>query len=398
MHASSELPAPDAAARVHSDDVAALIHRRIVAAGGWIDFSDYMDLALYAPGFGYYSAGSTKFGAAGDFVTAPEISTLFARCVARAIEPVIRRGPGNQILEFGAGTGVLAAGVLQALDRAGAPPERYRILEVSADLRERQHGTLTERVPDLLPRVDWLDALPSAFDGVVLANEVADALPVSCFCTGSGAGADRIRARGVAVAGDGFRWAEGPASDALRERVAAIETSVGVSFPAGFSSEVSLNLPAFVGGIGQVLRDGVCLIVDYGLPRRELYASGREQGTLVCHYRHRAHADPFLYPGLQDITAWVDFTSVAEAADAAGLRVDGYVSQAQFLIAAGIEQEFLAAGSTGAGEAPRLQLSREMQALLMPGEMGEKFKVMCLLKGAARLAPEFDRHDQRHRL
>jgi len=396
MHASPELPEPSADALAHSDRLAMLIRQRIEAAGGWLDFSAYMDLALYAPGLGYYSAGATKFGASGDFVTAPEVSGLFARCLARAVEPVVRRGADNAILEFGAGTGALAAGILEALARADTLPARYRILEVSADLRERQRQTLRARVPDLLPLVDWLDELPAAFDGVVIANEVADALAVSRFRIDvADAG---ISALGVAAAGDGFGWAERPAPEALRQRVEAIEASIGKTLPASYVSEVSLKLPAFVGGLGDVLRDGVCLVIDYGLPRRELYAPDRCDGTLICHYRHRAHADPFRYPGLQDITAWVDFTSLAEAATAAGMRVDGFTTQAQFLIAAGIEDEFFAASSTDAGERARLTLSREMQTLLMPGEMGEKFKVMWLGKGTAALAPEFDSHDRRHRL
>lgn len=396
MHAPTELPEPDATALEHSEKLAALIRERIAAADGWIDFAAYMDLALYAPGLGYYSAGAAKFGAAGDFMTAPEISALFAGCVARAIEPIVARGSDQVILELGAGTGLLAAGVLSSLARVGTLPARYLILEVSADLRDRQRRTLSERAPDLLALVDWLDEPPSGFDGVVLANEVADALAVARFRID--AGEDRVRELGVMAAEDGFRWAERAAPESLRERVGALEASIGEPFAAPFTSEVSMSLPAFVGELGRVMRDGLCLLIDYGLPRRELYAPGRSDGTLICHYRHRAHADPFLYPGLQDISAWVDFTALAEAAAAAGLRVDSFMTQAGFLLAAGIEDEFLAAGADSRDPRSRVSLSREMQTLMMPGEMGEKFKVICLGKGNATLAPPFELHDHRHRL
>lgn len=397
MDGYSDLPRPGDAALALSAELSDLIRRRIGERGGWIDFSEYMELALYAPGLGYYSAGATKFGPAGDFVTAPEVSGLFARCVARAMAPLIRRGPGNAILELGAGTGALAAGILRTLAHDRALPAAYRILEVSADLRDRQRRTLAERAPDYLPLVEWLDEPPARFDGVCLANEVADALPFSRFRIG--AGDARVEALGVAAADDGFRWSGRAAPGPLRDAVAAIETAVGAPLPVGYRSEVSPTLPGFVGSIAGALRDGIALLIDYGLPRRELYAPGRSGGTLACHYRHRAHEDPFLNPGLQDITAWVDFTAIAAAASKAGLRVDGYTTQAEFLVAAGIEAEFLARGAAGPNEArSRVERSREMQTLLMPGQMGERFKVMWLGAGSAALAPEFDRCDQRHRL
>ncbi|MFQ5634242.1 MAG: class I SAM-dependent methyltransferase [Gammaproteobacteria bacterium] len=394
MHVSTDLPEPDADALAHSGRVAALIRERIEAAGGWVDFADYMDLALYAPGLGYYSAGSVKLGAAGDFVTAPEVSGLFSRCVARAVAPVIGRGAGQVVLELGAGTGAMAAGVLQALADEHALPARYRILEVSADLRERQQRTLRERIPALLPLVEWLDTLPGAIDGVILANEVADALPVSRFRIG--AGRERVCELGVVADGDSFRWASRTAPDALCEAVGVVETGIGSPLPPGYVSEIGMRVPALVGSLRAALNDGACLLIDYGLPRRELYSRQRREGTLICHYRHRAHADPFLFPGLQDITAWVDFTALAEAAVAAGLRVDGFMTQARFLMAAGLESEFLAAGARNPDS--RLALSRETQTLLLPGEMGEKFKVMWLGKGAAMPGARFAPHDQRHRL
>jgi len=396
MYTPIDLPEPGADERTHSDKLRKLMRQRIAAAGGWIDFAEYMNLALYAPGLGYYSAGATKFGAAGDFVTAPEVSDLFARCVARAIAPILARDGNQSVLEVGAGTGALAADVLNTLARDGAEPDQYRILEVSADLRDRQRQTLQARAPDLVSRVEWLDQLPPQFDGVILANEVLDAFPVSRFQIA--ADGESVRALGVGIDGDGFCWADQPASQALLECVAAIEESIGARLPAGFASEVSMSLAPFVAGWADVLRDGACLLIDYGLPRRELYALQRPDGTLICHYRHRAHADPFHLPGLQDITAWVDFTATAEAAVAVGLRVDGYMTQAQFLIAAGIEAEFQHAGEAQSDAESRLALSREMQVLLMPGEMGERFKLMWLSRGDAAPPPSFEQYDQRHRL
>jgi SAM-dependent MidA family methyltransferase len=396
MYTPIELPEPGADERAHSDKLSALLRQRIAAAGGWVDFAEYMNLALYAPGLGYYSAGATKFGAAGDFVTAPEVSDLFARCVARVIAPIMERDAPQSVLEVGAGTGALAAGVLNTLARDGAVPDQYRILEVSADLRERQRQTLAERAPDLASCVEWLDELPARFDGVVLANEVLDALPVSRFHIADES--QPVRVLGVGIDGDALCWIDRPASQALCEQVATIEASIGARLPARFESEVSMNLAAFVAGLGDVLGDGACLLIDYGLPRRELYAPQRSDGTLICHYRHRAHADPFYLPGLQDITAWVDFTATAEAAAAADLRVDAFMTQTQFLIAAGIEAEFQLAGEAHADAESRIALSREMQILLMPGEMGERFKLMWLGRGVAAPPPSFAQYDQRHRL
>ncbi|MBT8444027.1 MAG: SAM-dependent methyltransferase [Gammaproteobacteria bacterium] len=392
MNAKTELPEPGPDAIAHSAELGRLIRARIRAADGWLDFSEYMQLALYAPGLGYYSGGATKFGESGDFVTAPEVSSLFSRSIARAVAPV--SGAGKQILEFGAGTGTMAAGILETLSRDHALPDRYLILEVSADLCDRQRRTLGERVPDLVPLVVWLDELPPPFDGVVLANEVIDALAASRFRIVDDE--EHVHALGVSIDRGSLAWAERPAPMSLREFVEAIESAMGHALPPGYVAEVRMELPGFVDSVGSVLRSGIGVFIDYGLPRRELYASERSAGTLLCHYRHRAHADPFFYPGLQDITAWVDFTALANAAVAAGMRVDGYATQASFLIAAGIENEFLAAG--GADTQARLTLSRQMQTLLMPGEMGEKFKVMWLGKGDAALGAGFESIDQRQRL
>lgn len=375
-----------------------MIRDRIAAADGWIDFSEYMDLALYAPGLGYYSAGAEKFGAGGDFVTAPEISVLFGRCVARALAEILREIPSGVVLELGAGTGAMAADILGALERDGHPPDRYLILEVSADLRERQRRTLQERVPMQARRVEWLDTLPDpGIDGVILANEVLDALPVSRFTVGG----DGLHRQGVAVSGQDFCWRRKPACERTRKRVDGIQVDLEAGFPVDYTSEYCPSLPAFISGLAGALNRGLIMLVDYGLPRRELYHRDRYRGTLMCHYRHHAHADPFLYPGLQDISAWVDFSAVAEAAGAAGLGVGGYTSQANFLLAGGVDEEFTAVlekDSAQAGSRSHAELAGQLQMLMMPGQMGERFKVMGLSRGIETLPAGFAGRDFRHLL
>ncbi|MFO1356459.1 MAG: SAM-dependent methyltransferase [Gammaproteobacteria bacterium] len=389
MQTPFDLPEPTAGARAHSAHLAALIHERINAAGGWIDFADYMDLALYAPGLGYYSAGATKLGAAGDFVTAPEISPLFARCLARAIAPVLQALPGADILELGGGSGALAAGLIPALARLGALPRRYRMLEVSADLGERQRALLGAQAGPQWPAVEWLEALPGeAFRGVVIANEVADALPVSRFTIRDGA----VQALGVGARSGGFAWAARPADPGLAAAVASRLPDGASAFAEGYTSEISRRLPAWIAALSATLGEGALVLCDYGMTRREYYHPQRVQGTLTCHYRHRAHDDPFRHPGLQDITAWVDFTAVAEAAVAGGLAVAGYATQAHFLLDAGLGQEL-----AGAGHPLPPRLAQQARTLLLPGEMGERFKVMALSRGA--LAPGgFGFRDLRHSL
>lgn len=381
MYKQFDPPKPSADAMAHSEKLGELIRERIRAGDGWMDFAEFMDLALYAPGLGYYSAGARKFGAAGDFVTAPEISPLFSRCIARVVAEVFENLRSRVILEIGAGTGRMAAEIVHALRESGVELDRYMILEVSADLRERQRQTLQSRAAAFLDRVVWLDDLPDApIEGVILANELLDALPVSRFeivdSRQYATSDERVYSFGVGIEADRFCWRRGAASQSLCDHVRGIENELDAPLANGYVSEVSLGLPTFVQGLCSALRRGLILTIDYGLPRAELYHQDRRQGTLLCHYRHRAHSDPFLYPGLQDITAWVDFTTVAEAATAAGLRIAGFTTQAHFLIGAGLEQEFSSAGT----QEPRrqLELSRELQMLTMPDQMGERFKVMGL--------------------
>lgn len=385
MQTAFELPTPQPAALEHSGRLAALIATRIDAAGGWIDFSEFMDLALYAPGLGYYSAGAAKFGPAGDFVTAPEISPLFGRCLARACAPLLAR-TGGVVLELGGGTGKLAAEMLLGLQRLGALPAQYLMLEPSADLRERQRETIGRLAPAHQSRVLWLERLPDGIDGIVLANEVADALPVSRFVMRDG----QVQALGVSRRTDGFGWTPGPASTELGAALGALQAQLPEPLPDGYASEASLRLGPWLASLADTLRRGALLLCDYGTTRREYYHPQRNSGTLICHYRHRAHDNPFLHPGLQDITAWVDFTAVAQAADRAGFTVAGYTTQAHFLLDNGIAEEL-------AGPPSHVAAS-QAKSLLLPGEMGERFKVMALVRGAGLAPAGFALRDLRHRL
>lgn len=372
MSTPADLPPLSADEAAHSERLVLRIRDAIDAQSGWISFEQFMEMALYEPGLGYYSAGATKLGQSGDFVTAPEISPLFSRCLAAQCIEVFDRMGTADILEFGAGSGIMASDILAELALQQRLPERYFILEVSADLRQRQRATLEERVPELLPRVQWLDQLPESMRGVVLANEVLDALPVQ-----------RFRMRGTQVNSVGVTWqlgrldwSEVHADAALEAAVRAIEKENGAALPDGYLSEINMRLAPWLAGIAGALKEGVAIFIDYGLPQREYYRHERREGTLLCHFRHRFHDDPLINVGVQDIGAWVDFTSVASAAVDAGLRVAGFTTQAHFLIGAGIEQFMADIASRPVTE--RVQLARQAMVLTLPGEMGERFKVIGL--------------------
>lgn len=386
------LPNPDAKSAAQSERVAAFIREQIAAAGGTISFAEFMQHALYAPGLGYYAAGSTKFGEAGDFITAPEVSAVFGRVVARQCAEVLGQTAGGEILEYGAGSGKLAADVLTALRSLDALPVAYNILEVSADLCERQEARLQECVPDLIGLVTWLDTPPDAMRGVILANEVLDALPVERFVR-RGAGVMQQR---VAAGESGFGFVETVAPARLAGAVAIIEAEVGECFPDGFVSEVCLAAPAWIADLSSALDDGVALLFDYGVSRREYYTAERSDGWLRCHFRHHAHSDPLVLPGIQDLTAWVDFTAVAEAAVAAGFEIAGYAAQAQFLMAAGLDAEMRGFADLALGD--QIELSRQIKTLTLPGEMGEHFKCMALKKGATATPSGFALGDRVHTL
>ena len=386
------LPAPDPVSRRHSERVHEHIRAAIVAAGGSISFAEFMQHALYAPGLGYYVAGARKFGAEGDFVTAPEVSPVFGRVVARAAAPILRQIETAEILELGAGSGALAVAMLGRLAELGALPTRYLILEVSADLEERQRQAIGALDPELAGRVEWLTGLPREFAGVVLANEVADALPVERFLKDHG----EVRQLRVTLAGEDFAWQPCTAPPELGERVAAIERYVGYVLPDGYRSELSPGLGAWLGDIGASISRGVVFLLDYGVSRREYYARERDHGWLRCCFRHHAHDDPLILPGIQDLSAWVDFTTVAEAASACGLVVGAYLPQSQFLMHNGLEDELASFNSLARTE--QLELSRQVKVLTLPGEMGEHFKCMVLHRGSVELSPGLSAADRAHTL
>ncbi len=388
------LPEPDADAKAHSERLRVHIAAAISKAGGWISFAEFMEYALYAPGLGYYSAGATVFGEEGDFITAPELSPLFARCLARQCAEILDAFDEARVLEFGAGSGRMAADMLLEFERLGALPERYMILERSADFRTRQQQTLGNLAGELAERVVWLDQLPDSFDGVVVANEVLDALPFERFRI-DGSEDNAIRRLGVSVHGDKFVWADKAAPDYLVEAVRGIEDDIA-KLPHGYTSEVCLHISPWIASVSAVLERGALFLIDYGLPRCSLYLPERSNGTLICHYRHRAHDHPFRYVGLQDITAWVDFSAVAEAADDAFLELAGFTTQANFLIGCGMSNVFNEA-VTG-HEPQRIKLAGEVKRLMLPGEMGERFKAIAFTRGVTGALSGFSVRDLRDSL
>jgi SAM-dependent MidA family methyltransferase len=377
-------PSPDAAA--HSERVVAHIRAEIERGGGWIGFARYMELALYAPALGYYMAGARKLGADGDFVTAPELAPLFGHTLARQVAQVLAAG-GGEVLEIGAGSGALAASLLEELERLERLPENYLILELSPELRGRSRDTLAARVPHLLERVAWLNVLPPSFTGVVVGNEVLDAIPVNVVRTRDGA----IDESGVAAArGDPpFEWADRPAAGEIADAARAL------ALPEGYRTEIGLVARRFVSSVANMLEHGIALFVDYGFPRVEYYHPQRREGTLMCHYRHRAHCDPFFLPGLQDITAHVDFTAMAEAAHGAGADVLGYATQAQFLINCGITEVLQRVSPDARAYLP---LAAAANRITSPAEMGELFKAFAFGRGVNADLIGFRSGDKRHTL
>ena len=374
-HSATTFPALTADERAHAEKVDAGLRQAIAAAGGWLPFSDYMQFALYEPGLGYYSAGATKFGAAGDFVTAPEISPLFAETIAAALVGPLRAG-GRSVLELGGGSGRFAVDVLRALEALQCLPASYRILEVSADLRERQVQALAQLPAPLAARAQHLDQLPVEFRGIIFANEVLDALPVERFVMQGG----RPRRVGVVTETDGLRFSLGErtvANKLVEQQIALRLGEIAGTLPDGYSGECCLALTLWIATLADSLVEGVILLIDYGLPRAQLYHPQRGEGTLRCYFRHRAHDDPLFQAGLCDITAWVDFTAVAEAAVANDLEVYGFTTQAAFLLENGIESRLASIGD----DLQRARLAHGARQLLMPGEMGESVKVIALSRG-----------------
>jgi SAM-dependent MidA family methyltransferase len=366
------LPIPDEDARAQSARVVARVRYEIEQHGGFIPFSRYMELVLYAPGLGYYVAGTRKFGAGGDFVTGPELTPLYGAALARQVEAIFAVARERTIVELGAGSGALAASLLDALAARDAAPDRYCILEVSPELRARQQAAIAALAPAQAARIEWLDRLPEAIDGAVVMNEVLDAIPPQLVARQNG----RLLERGVTWQDGALRFAERPLNDARLAKLAAAR------FPADgdYTSEVNPAAEALVTTIARRVASGALVVVDYGFPRREYYHPQRRDGTLVGHYRHRVHADPFLWPGLSDLTAHVDFTAIAEAGECAGAEVAGFATQASLLVGCGILDLLAAVGPPESADYVRAAAG--VQKLVSPAEMGELFKVMLLAKGS----------------
>jgi SAM-dependent MidA family methyltransferase len=378
----TELPAPDANALAASRALVERVRAELRAHGNWMSFARYMELALHEPGLGYYAAGSAKLGPGGDFVTAPELGPLFARTLAAQVAPLLEAS-GGAILELGAGSGALAQALLAELEQSGAHPPEYLILETSTELRDRQRRRVGAGAT-------WIERLPETFSGVMLANEVADAMPVHAV-----AWTDRgIRERGVCENEGELTWAERAASGSVLDVASSIEIDLP---PSGrYESEIGLAAQGWIATLAGRLATGALLVIDYGFAHREYYHAQRSMGTLMCHYRHHAHGDVFLYPGLQDITAHVDFSALADAGAQAGLDVLGYATQAQFLVNCGITGILGRFDSGDARQyAPR---AAEANTLLAPSEMGELFKVLALGRGVASPLVGFSRGDRVHTL
>ncbi|CAJ5520937.1 S-adenosyl-L-methionine-dependent methyltransferase family protein [Burkholderia pseudomallei] len=391
-HEPASLPVPGPDALAQSDALAASLRAEIAAAGGWIPFSRYMERVLYAPGLGYYSGGAQKFGRRGDdgsdFVTAPELSPLFAQTLARPVAQALAASGTRRVMEFGAGTGQLAAGLLNALAALGVELDEYAIVDLSGELRARQRETLDEQASGAAARVRWLDALPERFEGVIVGNEVLDAMPVQLVAKHAHGWCERGVSLGDAGA---FAFADRPlarAEDAAR--LAALDAD------EGYVTETHDAAAAFVGTVCAMLARGAALFIDYGFPRHEYYHRQRAQGTLMCHYRHRAHGDPFVYPGLQDITAHVEFSAVYEAGVGAGAELLGYTSQARFLLNAGITDVL---AEIDPSDAQRfLPAANAVQKLISEAEMGELFKVIAFSRGIDGTLDAFARGDRSHTL
>ena len=386
----SALPVPDREALAVSQELSTRIAAEIARHGGWLSFARYMEMALYEPGLGYYSNPGQVFGAAGDFVTAPELTPLFGATLARQVSPWLKdpalAGSGQVVLEVGGGSGMLAAQLLNALDNVGHHEVRYLILELSAERREHQRQTLKSLAPGLMDRVGWLDTFPESFAGVVVANELLDAMPVQLFEWQADAEAE-LQEMGVTWVDGQFAWAPRPADAVLTETVTALRNRLGpegAQWHSPYRSEVCPAQQAWMRTLADCMTAGVVMLLDYGFAEPEYYHPQRDQGTLMCHYRHRSHADPFLWPGLSDITAHVDFTALARAATAEGFSLVGYTSMAAFLLNAGLLDEL--ADLPREPESFWFAQAQAVQQLISEAEMGELFKVIAFEKNLREAA------------
>lgn len=386
-------PLPDPQALASSKHLQTLICSEIEEQGGHISFCHFMDMALHAPGLGYYNAGCHKFGEQGDFITAPEISSLFSQCVARSIQPVIATLDKGSVLEVGAGSGVMAVELLKEFSQLDCLPEAYYILELSAELRARQRDTIMQHSPALLEKVQWLDKLPEDFTGVVLANELLDTMPVHRFCITNHGPFELCVARGE----QGFTWVNKAFSDQyLIQRITDIQIQWDTHLSSVYTSEINLSAEAWLRSVSESLKKGLILLFDYGFAAHEYYHPQRDNGTLMCHYRHRAHGDPLILVGLQDITAHIDFTAMAAAAKDSGLALAGYTTQAEFLLTSGLPE--LISKFDSQDSKRHIMLTAQVKKLTMPHEMGELFKVMAFTQNMDHKLASFSRHDLRNRL
>ena len=388
----SGLPDPDKVSAEHSHKLAMQIKQIIIEKGGAIPFSEFMNLGLYAPAMGYYVAGQHRFGAEGDFVTAPELGDVFGRCMARQVAQVLTGIDGEcDVIEFGAGSGKLAATLIKELELLDVLPERYLILETSPDLQQRQQQTISQQAPQHVERFVWLDSMPEqAINGVILANEVLDAMPVEMFAVDDEGDSQQYL---VKASEDGFQWGSRPADGNLAEQIAQLD------LPAGYSSELNPAVDGWIAMLAEGLEQGVVLLIDYGFPRHEYYHPQRTTGTLMCHYHHHSHSNPLALVGIQDITAHVDFTAVAEAAVATELDVLGFTTQANFLLGSGLTE--LIAEDINDEESltkEQLKMNHEIQMLTSPAEMGELFKVIALGKNFDQQLAGFSFRDLRGKL
>lgn len=387
-----DLPTPTADEAEQSQKLCEHIKQKIAEAGGWIDFEQYMQLALYTPGLGYYSGGRQKFGEQGDFITSPEVSPLFAQTLARPVAELLKKITGASLIEFGAGSGKLAADLLQALQIVNQLPDEYLIIELSAELQQRQQETLQQRVPELVNRVRWLTRLPEKpLNAIVIANEVLDAMPVKRFLLED----NKAKLLGVEVCEKALKLSYKDAERFFSDKVTRLEINTQYPQPA-YSSEINLHIIPWIRSLSECINQGAVYLIDYGYPRSEYYSQERHMGTFMGYYRHRSIDAPLWYPGLQDLTAFVDFTEVAEAALENNFDVDGFTSQGNFLINAGLAD--VVETTHTETEIQRLQIVQQMKTLSLPGEMGERFKVLGLSKGMDENIPGFELRDFRYRL
>jgi SAM-dependent MidA family methyltransferase len=394
MNHSQSLPEPSPDALVHSEKLITRICEEITAHDGSIPFRRYMEMALYEPALGYYVAGTHKIGAQGDFVTAPEISPLFSQCIAQQCQEVLQTLQHDSvsnagILELGAGSGKMATEILLSLESQGCLPEHYYILDLSPDLKQRQKETLENNAPHLLHRVKWLSQLPEKFAGIIMGNEVLDAMPVDVFTQLK----DKVFEHYVIWQDHKLVEQLQPASEVLTKTVQALTIPLDAT---PYTSEINPNLEAWFKALANCLDKGVVLLADYGYTKKEYYLTDRNKGTLICHYQHLVNEAPLLYSGLQDITANVDFTAVAESADLAGFDVSGFTSQATFLTNAGLENHFMQALDKNPDD--QYKLAQQVRTLSLPSEMGERFKFIALSKNYNQSLIGFNENDQRYRL